>query len=26
LPVENPEHKPSAWEKRWIRWVKQNKR
>ena len=25
-PVEKPERKPSAWEKRWIRWVKKNKR
>ena len=25
-PVKKPEHKPSAWEKRWIRWVKKNKR
>lgn len=25
-PVKKPEHKPSAWEKRWIRWVKKNER
>lgn len=25
-PVKKLEHKPSAWEKRWIRWVKKNER
>lgn len=24
--VKRGEHKPSAWEKRWIRWVKKNER
>lgn len=26
LPVVKPERQLSAWEKRWIRWVKKNKR
>lgn len=25
-PVKKPERKLSAWEKRWIRWVKKNER